>query len=148
MPTAFCGLYSIRPSSGRLSFKNVANSVSSLPYLWQSANPCIKSPGQQVIPTVVGLMGDSVSCLQIVLRSIQSMEPWLHDPDVVEIPWRSDKEISSNADASKVVTFGLFADDGLVAPHPPIQRAVKMVENALRACKYQVCGRIRDQVLH
>jgi amidase len=83
-------------------------------------------------------MGASIMCLQIVFRHLQSTQPWLHDPDVVEIPWRSEKEIRDDNKDSHMVTFGIFSHDGLVTPHPPIQRAIRMVEAALRASKYEV----------
>ena len=91
-----------------------------------------------MLPTVVGIMGESISCLQTVFRHLQSTQPWEHDPDVVELPWRREKEIRSDTDCWKAITFGLFTHDGIVTPHPPIQRALRMVEDALRASEYQV----------
>ena len=91
-----------------------------------------------MIPTVVGIMGLSVSCLQTVFRHLQSTKPWLSDPDVVELPWRNEKEI--NDEQRKSVTFGIFSTDGITTPHPPIQRALRMVESALRALKFEVCS--------
>jgi amidase len=99
------------------------------------ADKLLKSPGQQVIPTVVGIMGVSIKCLQTVFCHLQSTQPWLTDPDVVELPWRQKKEIQAG---DKSVTFGLFAHDSIVTPHPPIQRAIQVVEESLRASEYQV----------
>lgn len=96
----------------------------------------MNSPGQQVIPTVVGIFGASISCLQTVFRHIQSTKPWLSDPDVVELPWRREKEFHDRS--TKSITFGIFAHDGIVTPHPPIQRALRMVEDALRSSNYEV----------
>lgn len=91
-----------------------------------------------MLPTVAGIMGVSIGCLQTVFRHLQSTKPWLSDPDVVELPWRTEKEIHSESHNQKRITFGVFAHDGLVTPHPPIQRAIKMVESALKALNYQV----------
>lgn len=97
-----------------------------------------QSAAQQVIPTTVGIFGISVSCLQIVFRSLQEALPWLHDPDVVEIPWRASKEIKLSSRTTQDLSFGILANDGLVTPHPPILRAIGMVEVALRSRGYRV----------
>ena len=83
-------------------------------------------------------MGSSISCLQITFRSLQSTQPWLRDPDVVELPWRSEKEILAKSEAATRTIFGVFADDGIVTPHPPIRRAIRTVVGALQAANYQV----------
>ncbi|CAF1078987.1 unnamed protein product, partial [Rotaria sordida] len=46
-------------------------------------------------------------------------EPWLRDPSLVPIPWRS---ISLN---SKNLTIAVMWDDGVVHPHPPVIRALR-----------------------
>ncbi|KPM34291.1 Acetamidase [Neonectria ditissima] len=112
MPAACNGVYSIKPSAGRLSFQNVPNSA----------------PGQNNISTVPGFLGSSVSSLKYLLKSVISSEPWLHDPEVTPLPWREQQEAGDKAN----LTFGLLEFDGVVTPHPPIQRGLRMVVEALR----------------
>ncbi|RSL96388.1 hypothetical protein CEP52_011517 [Fusarium oligoseptatum] len=116
IPAAFNGVYSIKPSPGRLSFLNVAN----------------PSPGQNNIPTVPGVLGSSVASLKYFLKSLASSQPWLHDPDVVPFPWKDD--IQHNMPLS----FGLMKFDGAVMPHPPITRGLGMVADALRAAGHEL----------
>lgn len=87
---------------------------------------------------MVGILGVSLSCLQLTCRALQCAQPWLHDPDVVELPWRADKEIHIGTDAAERVTFGIYANDGLVTPHPPIQRAIRTVVEAVEGAGYEV----------
>ncbi|KAK4189443.1 amidase signature domain-containing protein [Podospora australis] len=111
MPAALQSIYSLKPSSGRISFKDAAD----------------QGRGQTAIPTVAGIMGPSVATLRLVFQSLLSTKPWLSDPYTLPIPWTgtSKNEISNPV-------FALMPHDGIVSPHPPISRALKIVEAALR----------------
>ncbi|OCK98416.1 amidase [Cenococcum geophilum 1.58] len=130
IPAAFNGLYGIRPSTGRLPYEGMANSMD----------------GQNSIPSVVGPLATSVSSLRLVIMALLSQEPWLHDPMVNEIPWRyeQEKEIyertGSMRDASKVgkLVFGVLKHDGLVSPTPPVRRAIDMVVEKLEGLGHEV----------
>ena len=89
-----------------------------------------------VIPTVVGILGPSISSLRLVFKALLSSEPWLHDPEVLPIPYRADAECRS--ETSNNLSFGIFTSDGVVNPHLPITRAVRMVAEALKAEGYKV----------
>ena len=116
-------LYGIRPSTGRLPYEGMANSVD----------------GRNSILSVVGPFATSVSSLRLVITALLSQEPWLHDPMVNEIPRRYEQEkeiherIGSMGDASKVgqLVFGVLKHDGLVSPTPPVRRAIDMVVEKL-----------------
>ncbi|KAK6581305.1 hypothetical protein PZA11_005996 [Diplocarpon coronariae] len=116
IPAAFNGLYGIRPSSGRLPYEGMANSMD----------------GQNSILSVVGPLGTSVGALRLVIKAILSQQPWFHDPLVAEIPWRDEQEkavldiVSSNGTGGQLV-FGVFSDDLVVRPQPPVRRAVDIV---------------------
>ena len=92
MPSSFQGLFSFKPSSGRISFKDVANTVNMLILLVAGIGRLLKKKiqgqRQQVMPTVVGLIGNSLATLKLVFKSLLSTEPWLHDPYALPIPWR------------------------------------------------------------
>lgn len=146
IPAAFNGLCSIKPSCGRISFRYVANSVGLMAARSRHILTLQQSAGQQVIPTTVGMFGGSITCLQIVFRALQKTRPWLYDPDVVEIPWRCSKETKWNSRTTQTVSFGIFANDGIVIPHPPIQRAIRMVKDALMKRGYKVCSTVLQLV--
>ncbi|KAI0443365.1 amidase signature domain-containing protein [Xylaria telfairii] len=121
MPASFQGVFSLKPSAGRLSFKDVANT----------------GQGQEIMPTVAGIMGHSVATLQLVFKSLISTEPWLNDPYCLPIPWRSEKEYKSERE-KYLPAFGFMPNDGLVSPHPPVARALKIVQKAMEESGYQL----------
>lgn len=109
IPAAFNGLYGLRPSSGRLPYEGMANSFE----------------GQNTILSVVGPLATTAASLKLVTKALLGTKPWLHDPLVVELPWREEKE------RFEKLTIGIFAHDGIVTPNPPVRRAVRIVKEAL-----------------
>lgn len=107
-----------------------------------------QSAAQQVIPTTVGVFGLAISCLQTAFEALQRAQPWTYDPDVIQIPWRTSKEIKWDSTTTQTLSFAVFRDDGLVMPHPPIQRAMRMVEVALRKRGFNVSGAATIPFLH
>ncbi|KAI0602177.1 amidase signature domain-containing protein [Biscogniauxia sp. FL1348] len=121
MPASLQGVFSIKPSVGRLSMKDVANS----------------GAGQQVMPTAPGIMACSVATLQVVMKSLVSTEPWRHDPYSLPIPWRPHLEYTLGLDGH-TLSFGLLRNDSVVTPHPPISRALEIVNQALLYSAHEV----------
>ncbi|OTA89503.1 hypothetical protein M434DRAFT_398549 [Hypoxylon sp. CO27-5] len=113
MPASYNGLFCIKPSFGRIPFKDVANSGS----------------GQQVMPTVAGIIGHSVAAINLVFKSVISTEPWQRDPYALPIPYRDN--IYREVRDARHLNLGFMEDDGIVRPHPPIARALRMVRKAL-----------------
>lgn len=68
------GLYGLRPSSGRLPYQGAVSS----------------NDGHGIMKSVVGPMSTSVGALRVMVQTILSRQPWLHDPLVVEMPWRAE----------------------------------------------------------
>ena len=128
IPAAFCGLYGIRPSSGRMPYEGMANSMD----------------GQNTVLSVVGPLSSTVGGLRLAMKSLLSQQPWLHDPLVHEIPWREEQEkeifdlVSSATSGKGGLAFGIFESDGVVTPHPPVRRAMKMVVEALEKLGHKV----------
>jgi amidase len=126
IPAAFNGLYGIRPSSGRLPYEGMANSMD----------------GQNSILSVVGPLATSIGALKLVIKSLLSQQPWLHDPLVAEIPWRDEKEqevldIVKAGNGGQLV-FAIMPDDGFVRPQPPIRRALDVVVKAIEKLGHKV----------
>jgi amidase len=126
IPAVFNGLYGIRPSSGRLPYEGMANSMD----------------GQNSILSVVGPLATSVGALKLVIKGLLSQQPWLHDPLVAEIPWRDEHEqavfdIVKSGSGGQLV-FGILPTDGLVGPHPPVRRAMDIVVKTIEKIGHKV----------
>lgn len=65
-----------------------------------------------------------------MLQSLLSTRPWLHDPEVINLPWR-ESEYRTKEDLTGL-SFGLMESDGIVTPQPPISRALRIVSEALQ----------------
>ncbi|KAI2462769.1 amidase [Annulohypoxylon bovei var. microspora] len=113
MPASYNGLFSLKPSAGRLPFEGVANSGS----------------GQQVMPTAIGIIGHSIASISLVFESLISIEPSLRDPYALPIPYRS--SLNQEMRNTPRLNLGFMEHDGVVRPHPPIARALHMIRNAL-----------------
>lgn len=125
IPAAFNGLYGIRPSGGRLPYEGMANSMD----------------GQNSILSVVGPLATTPDALKLVTQGLLSKQPWLHDPLVHEIPWRSEAELQISDPiqrASRPLSFGVLRHDGSIAPTPPVSRAVDMVVKKLQTLGHNI----------
>ena len=123
IPAAFNGLYGLRPSTGRLPYEGMANSFDG-------------APG---VLSVVGPLGATAGSLKLVTQSLLKTEPWLHDPLVHEIPWRSEQETAALELAkNKKLCFGVLRHDGCVGPMPPVLRAVNETVAAMEKAGHKV----------
>ena len=64
------------------------------------------------------------------------MQPWTYDPSVHPMPWRS--EIEKEYTSKSKLRVGVMRTDGVVDPSPACVRAMKMVEDALRAEGHEI----------
>lgn len=111
--------------------------VVSAPIIKRQSNYChLQGKGNLVIPVVIGILGPSVRALRLVFKSILSREPWNRDLFVLPIPFRTEAEYNSSRDPKPAFSF--MKDDGIVRPHPPIARALAIVEKALEASGHEV----------
>ncbi|CZS96825.1 probable glutamyl-tRNA(Gln) amidotransferase subunit A [Rhynchosporium graminicola] len=126
IPAGFNGLYGIRPSTGRLPYEGMANSMD----------------GQNSILSVVGPLGTSVGGLKLVIKAILSQQPWLHDPLVVEIPWRDEQEQAVldviKSSGGSQLAFGIFRNDGTVIPQPPVRRAIEIMAKTIEKLGHKI----------
>ena len=131
IPAAFNGLYGLRPSTGRLPYEGMANSMD----------------GQNTVLSVVGPLGTTASSLRLVTKALLLQQPWLHDPLVHEIPWRDAEEeciqqllqfVGESVPKEKKLAFGIIHTDGVVTPTAPIRRAIELVTKALEAAGHEV----------
>ena len=127
IPAGFNGLYGLRPSSGRLPYEGMANSMD----------------GQNTVLSVVGPLSQSAGSLRLAVKALLSQHPWLHDPLVHEIPWRDEQEreiieIGSSKNESSQLAFGVLCNDKAINPHPPVRRAIGIVTRTIQRLGHKV----------
>lgn len=85
-------------------------------------------------------MAISLPSLRLMFESLQSTKPWLKDPEVINFTKRlNNKCHPARLGGGEQTAFGWFENDGIVVPHPPIQRALRIVHKALDLKGYKVC---------
>ncbi len=121
IPAAFNGLYGIRPTSGRLPYEGMANSMD----------------GQNSVLSVVGPLATSACGIMLATKALLSQSPWPHDPNVVDMPWR-EHEVEAVHAGKGQLTFAVMKSDGIANPDPPVTRAVEMTAAALEKAGHKV----------
>ena len=129
IPAAFNGLFGLRPSTTRLPYEGMANSMD----------------GQNSVLSVVGPLATSIGGLRLATKALLSQQPWLHDPLVNELPWRDEQEkeildlVSSTGQGHKLA-FGVLKHDGAVTLQPPVRRAMDIAVKAMERLGHEVGG--------
>jgi amidase len=121
IPAAFNGIFSLKPTHNRLSYRGVANT----------------NPGQTLYSSSVGVLGPTIGSIKLVLESLISTQPWLRDPDVVPVPWRP-QIVEDILCPTRSFKFGIYKTDKVVNPHPPISRGLQIVVGAVRRAGHKV----------
>ncbi|KAF8137574.1 amidase signature domain-containing protein [Boletus edulis] len=122
IPSAFCGLYTLRPSYERLPYHGAANTLM----------------GQESISSVLGPMATSISALKLFTKAIIDSRPWDHDPLAIRKAWNEDEYRLIEHGYGKGMCFAILWDNKVVRPHPPLIRAMNMVKEALEKEGHQV----------
>jgi amidase len=87
------------------------------------------------VPSSVGPMARTLSSLALIMQLAINAQPWTLDPRVTPIPWR--QEIYEDVQ-SRPLTIGILLDDGVVRVHPPIERALRDLEELLRDAGHEL----------
>ncbi|KAJ7288192.1 general amidase [Mycena rebaudengoi] len=122
IPSAFCGLYTLRPSYGRLPYSGAVNALE----------------GQESISSVLGPMSNSLSGVKVFTKAILDAKPWLKDPLVVRKGWSESEYRLVEHGGGNNLCFAIMWDNGVVKPHPPLHRAMDMTKKALEAAGHKV----------
>ena len=128
IPCAFNNLFGLRPSCGRISTTGMATSL----------------PGLPTAASVIGPMSPDLDSLAMMMRWATNLNAWQNDHEVIDLPWSEEKyktsrnRICQPGKGNGALVFGIMDSDGTVTPHPPIQRAMKMVKEALLRSGYEV----------
>jgi amidase len=86
--------------------------------------------GQASILSTIGPVGRSLRDIELILKVWNAFEPWLYDPAVMAKKWES---VTTPTKA----TIGVMYWDEVVMPHPPVQRALKMVVEKLKSAGHE-----------
>ncbi|KAJ7134751.1 general amidase [Mycena epipterygia] len=122
IPSAFCGLYTLRPSYQRLPYCGAMNALE----------------GQESISSVLGPMSNSLSGIKIFTKAILDAEPWLKDPLVLTKGWSESEYRLDRHGGGGHLCFAIMWDNGVVKPHPPLHRAMDITKRALEAAGHTV----------
>ncbi|OJT12867.1 Acetamidase [Trametes pubescens] len=122
IPSAFCGLYGLRPSYDRLPYCNAVNAME----------------GQETISSVLGPMTNSLEGVKIFTKAIIDARPWRKDPLAVRKEWSVREYALGDHGEGGKMCFAVMWDDGLVKPHPPLVRAMEVAKKALQAAGHTV----------
>ena len=64
----------------------------------------------------------------------------MHDPVLLDLPWREAENASdsSGTPGPRNLCFAVMESDGVVTPHPPIARGIRMVVDAMKRAGHAV----------
>ncbi|KAF8306772.1 amidase [Clavulina sp. PMI_390] len=116
IPAAFCGLYGLRPSLGRFPTYGVRGTLA----------------GQEAVGSVNGPMSSSLAALSLYASVVvNDHQPWFQDPKSIPIPWRP-------TTLPETLCIGVMKHDGVVRPHPPVERAMDLTVDALKKAGHEI----------
>ncbi|GAC76455.1 amidases [Moesziomyces antarcticus T-34] len=136
VPSAFNGLWGMRPSMHRTPYQGAANSFL----------------GQESVSSVIGPLTHSLEGVVTFMRAVLAERPWELDPILVSMPFNEDayalkdlqlkkgssEPAESYAAGKTQLCFAIEWDDGIVHPHPPITRALRETKAKLEAAGHKV----------
>jgi len=122
IPSAFCGLYALRPSYERLPYQGARNSAE----------------GQESVASVLGPMANSLEACKIFAKAVLDGRPWERDPSCLRKPWDQGAYELRDHGGGQSLCFGIMWDNDIVKPHPPVVRALRMVKDALETAGHKV----------
>ncbi|GAA6041540.1 hypothetical protein JCM8097_004252 [Rhodosporidiobolus ruineniae] len=121
-PASFCGLYSLRPTSRRLPYAGASNVFE----------------GAEALESVLGPMANSLEGLRVFMQAVVGAKPWEWDAKVVERGWDDALARAEGVAGREKKCFAVMWSDGLVRPHPPIERGLRKAVEKLKAAGHEV----------
>lgn len=89
--------------------------------------------------SIVGVLGPlarSARDLALFCKVMLDAQPWLLEAPLLEMPWKDD--VANGLGLPPKLSFAIVWDDGVVAPHPPLQKALCRVKRALIDAGHEV----------
>ncbi|KAH7112465.1 acetamidase [Dendryphion nanum] len=115
IPAACTGIFTLRPSFGRFPTQRCASGLA----------------GQEAVQSVNGPMSRDFEGISLFATTVVGLQPWLVDPKCLPIPWRPVEHKSK-------LKLAVMWNDGIVAPTPPVARALIETVNKLKAAGHEV----------
>ncbi|KAF2624023.1 amidase [Macroventuria anomochaeta] len=116
-PAANCGVYGLKPTAFRLPTDGWGYMMA----------------GADTVETVLGPLSTSLQGLKNFMKTIIDSEPWLAEPALIPMPWRT-----YSVPTDRPLRIGVLWHDRIVWPHPPITRALKLVTDELKEHNIEV----------
>lgn len=116
VPSAFCGIFGLKPSVARLPHGGLSGLHSGM-------------------ENIIGCVGPMATCnedLRLFCQVVLAFEPWLREPSLVELPWKQDIVVAPR------LRIGVLLNDGNIQPHPPISRCLRGTVQALKDAGHDV----------
>ncbi|KAI0735195.1 amidase signature domain-containing protein [Earliella scabrosa] len=121
-PASFNGLFGLRPSATRIPYSGCVNSTE----------------GQDSSPSCLGPLSGSIGGIKAFMKAVIGQQPWLLDPLCVRKKWDDEAYSLAEHGGGSELCFAFMWNDGLVVPHPPIQRAMHFTKATLEAAGHKV----------
>lgn len=119
-PANHNGIYGLSPSTERLPLHGAQNTSSNL-----------------IVKAVGGPLSRSLDGLEVYVKGVLALEPWTMDATCIKMPWNQSEHDRIMHPQAKLC-FGFVEHDGVVNPHPPIQRGMSETKAALKAAGHYV----------
>lgn len=120
IPSAFCGLYTIRPTTRRVPYGKATNSML----------------GQESIMSVVGPMTRSMNSVKLFMETIFDLNA--NNFDSGALPFAFNRALYDQTLSSKKYAFGVSYDNGDAHLAPPLRRAMDITVAALKKAGHEV----------
>ena len=88
---------------------------------------------------IIGALGPitrSARDLELFCRIMLDAKPWLIEPPIIEIPWKTD--VANGQSLPEKLSFAILLDDEVVKPHPPILDALARTKRLLEFAGHNV----------
>ncbi|KAF6790761.1 amidase [Colletotrichum sojae] len=114
VPASFCGIYGFKPTSHTLPLQGFTGDDG--------------YAAELNILASTGPLGVSLRDLDLFVSALKASQPHLQDPNLIPIPWTG---LDTPAPASRPLKVGFMTDDGVIAPQPPVARALAWAKEKL-----------------
>jgi amidase len=114
-PSAFNGIYGLKPSVGRLPHGGLEG----------------LHDGMENVIGVCGPMATCIEDMRLFCKVILAAEPWRQEPELIGKPWTP---ISAPAN----MKIGVIWHDGVAQPHPPVTRCLQETVRALQEAGHTI----------
>ncbi|BGP40209.1 hypothetical protein JCM10449v2_004167 [Rhodotorula kratochvilovae] len=120
IPSALCGLHTIRPTTRRVPYGHATNSML----------------GQEAILSVAGPMARSLSSCHHFLRTVLNLNPANYD--ATSLPFAFNDTAFSQVAGLGKLSFGVVRSDCIITPTPPVKRGLEVTVQKLRDAGHEV----------